>query len=72
MMALVSIEDLQRLEEQEQDKATIRSQRLAALEMADASRKRITLESNGVPVPDSAELLNQLREARVYELSGLC
>ena len=72
MMALVSIEDLWRLEEQEQDNVTIRQQRLAALEMADASRQRIALERNGVPVPDSAELINQLREARVYELSGLC
>lgn len=72
MMAFVSIEDVQRLEEQEQDKETIRKQRLAALEMADAVRKQISLERNGVPFPDSAEELNRLREERVHELSGLC
>lgn len=72
MIALVSIEDLQRLEELEQDKETVRKQRLAALEMAAASRQRIALERNGVPLPDSAEEINRLREERVHELSGLC
>ena len=71
MMALVSIEDLERLEALEDDKETIRKRRLAALEMAAAVRKRISLERNGVPLPDSAEELNRLREERVHELSGL-
>ncbi len=71
MMALVSIEDLARLEALEDDKEDRRAQGMAALEMATASRKRIAIERNGVPMPDSTELLNQLREERDHELSGL-
>src|SRR5690242_7351460 len=59
LMALNCIEDLRRLEGLEQGKEWVRKRWLAALEIADASRKRIALERNGVPIPDSAGLRNQ-------------
>jgi prevent-host-death family protein len=61
MMAWVSVEDLRRLEalERNSDRYT---QRMAALALADAARARIAAERNGVPLPDSTEILYTLRE----------
>lgn len=39
-----------------------------ALALADASRARILAERGGVPLPDSAELINELREKRDREI----
>ena len=66
--ALVSIKDLQILEQtgQEQDKA----RRMAALERAQALSERIHAERPAHDV-DSVELLHQLREERTDELLGL-
>ena len=69
MVAMISIEDLKRLEELAEAKAAIRQQRLAALARAAALRQE--LEKNGILLSDSAELINQMREERDHELSGL-
>ncbi len=69
--AVVSIEDLERLErgEVEQHRSTV--ERMAALRMADMSRQMILAERKGVPLPDSADLIRELREERDLEVSGL-
>jgi prevent-host-death family protein len=71
MAALVSMEDLRRLESLEQDAGAVRARRQAALALADASRERIRLERNGQVLPDSAELLTVLREERVREYDDM-
>jgi prevent-host-death family protein len=69
MMALVSMADLKRLEELADDQEAIRRQRMAALERAAALRQE--MKQAGIFLSDSAELINQLREERDHELSGL-
>lgn len=61
MMALVSMDDLRRLEalERNQDAYT---RRMAALALADASRARIAAERGGELLPDSTEIIYALRE----------
>ena len=71
MAALVSIEDLRRLEALEPDASSIRARREAALALADASRERIRMERNGQVLPDSAELVTMLREERVREYDDM-
>jgi prevent-host-death family protein len=71
MAALVSIEDLRRLEALEPDAGSIRARREAAMALADAVRQRILEERHGIPLPDSAEVLNALREERIRELRDL-
>jgi prevent-host-death family protein len=71
MAALVSIEDLRRLEALEPDAASVRARREAALAMADVVRQRMLEGRHGVPLPDSAETLNALREERIRELTSL-
>jgi prevent-host-death family protein len=71
MMALVSIEDLHRLEELEQGSQSTRTRRAAALALATAARARIRAERQGVSVPDSADTLERLREERLHELTDL-
>ncbi len=71
MAALVSIEDLRRLEALDPDAGAIRSLREAALALADASRERIRVERGGRLLPDSAELLTVLREERAHESDDL-
>ena len=70
MMALVSIEDLHRLEELEQGSQSTRTGG-AALALATAARRRIRAERQGVSVPDSADTLERLREERLHELTDL-
>jgi prevent-host-death family protein len=70
--ALVSIEDLQRLEIL--DRTTThpsQSQRKAALAMAQAVREMTLVRRGGVPFSDVGEDLHKLREERDRELSGL-
>jgi prevent-host-death family protein len=69
--AVVSIEDLQRLERSKLQEHRTSEERLAALRMADMSRQMILAERNGTPLPDSAELLRELREDRDLDLSGV-
>lgn len=71
--ALVSIEDLERLESQ-QSASSIpsREQRKAALELARAAREMSLLRRDGVPFANVAEDLNRLREERDLELSSVC
>lgn len=71
MMALVSVEDLRRLEELEQDVAPARARRVTALEQAEAVRARIRAERNGVVLPSSTDILDQLKEERLHELLDL-
>lgn len=70
MMAWISVEDLHRLEKLETEAAPVRIRRQAALALAAASRQRIRAERDGVPLPDSADVLTRLREERGHELSA--
>jgi len=70
--ALVSIEDLQKLETLESAASPpSRAQRKAALAMAQAVREMTLVRRDGVPFPDVAEDLRRLREERDLELAGL-
>ena len=69
--AVVSIEDLYRLERGELERYPTRAERMAALRMADMSRQMILAERNGVPLPDSVDLIRELREDRDLEVSDL-
>ncbi len=64
MMALISVEDLHRLEALEQETGDARTRRTAALAAAAAARAAIRTERGGVPLPDSGEVLAQIREER--------
>lgn len=71
--ALVSIEDLHKLESQ--DSTTVsasQEQRKAALALAQAVREMSLLRRGGIPFSNVAADLNQLREERDLELSGVC
>jgi prevent-host-death family protein len=70
--ALVSIEDLQKLETLERIPSTpSRAQRKAALAMAQAVREMTLARRGGVPFSDVAEDLYRLREERDLELASL-
>lgn len=71
MMAWISMEDLQHLEALERDVEDVRARRRAALTLATASRQRVTVQRGGKSLPDSADVLNQLREERMDDFSGL-
>lgn len=69
--ALISIEDLHKLEELEKVAGPARAERMAALAQARAVRERILAERGGSFLPDVAEDLRHLREERDLELAGL-
>jgi len=71
MMAWISLEDLQRLEELEKGAGLASVRRREALALAAASRQRIRAERGGVPLPDSAEVLARLREERLREFASM-
>jgi prevent-host-death family protein len=71
MMAWVSMDDLRRLEELEGKDVADQHRRKEALALADASRERIRAERHGVPLPDSADLIAQLREDRPRAMGSL-
>jgi len=71
MMAWISMEDLGRLEAMQQSTAGRAAQRRIALTQAEAVRQAIHQERHGELLPDSAEQLYQLREARVSEFDDL-
>ncbi len=62
--ALVSLEDLQLIDEREARRAGI----MAAMADADDLVARIRKRRGGVPMRDSAEVLEEVREARLAEL----
>jgi prevent-host-death family protein len=69
MMALVSMEDLHRLEQLSNEHELIRQQRLAGLARARVFREE--LRQRGAPVSDVVEEIYRLREERDRELSDL-
>jgi prevent-host-death family protein len=70
--AIVSIEDLHRLEEMEKTvDERARTERKAALAMAKAVREMSLRQRGGVPFPDVSQDLQELREERTRELSGM-
>ena len=71
MMALISLEDLRRLEGLDRDAGDAGSRRTAALAAAGAARAAIRAGRGGLPLPDSGETLAQLREERAHEPADL-
>jgi prevent-host-death family protein len=71
LMAWISIEELHQLEARKFDAQQRREMRSAALSTAAAVREQILRERNGIPLPNSAEVLDLLREERTDELSGV-
>ena len=67
--AIISINDLETLSTEQTQGRFTKEQCLAALAQADAVRLLILEERKGVPLPDSATRLNELREERDHELS---
>ncbi len=75
MAALISIDDLRRLEAYERQAGLARERGLAALGQARQVREAILAERGGAEayLPDSVDLLRELREERDDELgAGLC
>ncbi len=64
MIALISIEDLRRLETLDQEAGSAYARQEAALSVAATARAGIRAERAGIPLPDSAEVLAELREDR--------
>ncbi len=71
MMALISMADLRRLEALDQAAPDTLARRQAALAAATAARATIRAERDGAPLPDSGEILAQLREERAHEPADL-
>jgi prevent-host-death family protein len=71
MMALISLEDLRRLEALERDAGDAQTRRAAALAAAASARAAIRAERGGVPLPGSGDTLAQLREERTHEPADL-
>jgi prevent-host-death family protein len=70
--AIISIKDLHRLEEKEKtvDRGA-QTERKAALAMARSVREMSLRRRRGVPFPDVSKDLQELREERIRELSGM-
>ena len=68
---IVSIQDLERLDLQDTNQRPAKEQRLAALAQAKELRQQVLVRRGGIPLPDSAAFLNELREERDQELFGL-
>lgn len=71
MVALISIEDLRRLEAFERNADDARARRMEALAAAAATRAALRAERGGAPLPDSGETLAQLREQGIHASSDL-
>jgi prevent-host-death family protein len=69
--ALVSIDDLHRLEAAEQLSSARRTQRREALTQAQAVREALLARRGGAPLPDSTDEVRRLREERADALAGL-
>ena len=71
MAALISIADLERLETLERECGASHERAFAALERARALRRKILDEREGRPLPDSAEMIREMRGERTDELDNL-
>jgi len=69
--ALISIEDLRKLERLEKMESTSYAERKAALGMAKAVREMTLARRGGVPFPDVSEDIRTLREERDLEITGV-
>jgi len=70
--AIISIEDLSRLEELEKTAGeSAQTERKAALSMAKTVREMSLRRRKGVPFPDVSKDLQELREERTRELSDM-
>jgi prevent-host-death family protein len=69
--AIVSFEDLQVLEGLQEEKKTHRARMEGWLAEARALRREILKRREGVPLPDSVETLQELREERDEQILGL-
>jgi prevent-host-death family protein len=70
--AIISIEDLRKLEEIEKTAGdSARTKRKAALAMAKTVREMSLRRRKGVPFPDVSKDLQELREERTRELSDM-
>lgn len=71
LVALISAQDLARLEAWEREYDAAQSRQAAALAQARAVRAAILAERGGEVLPDSVELIRAAREERGDELAGL-
>ncbi len=69
--ALVSIEDLRKLERLERAESSLYAERKAALAMAKAVREMTLARRGGIPFPDVAEEIHKLREERDLEIASV-
>jgi prevent-host-death family protein len=69
--AVISFEDLQVLEGLQEEKKTRRALMENWLAEARALRREILKRREGVPLPDSAEMLRELRKERDEQIRGL-
>ena len=69
--ALISIDDLHRLEAADRLSCAQRTQRQDALAEAQAVRGAILARRGGAPLPDSTDEVRRLREERADALAGL-
>ncbi len=69
--AIVGIEDLRRLQAIEESSDARRSARRQMLAAAQSLRETILARRGGIPMPDSADELRQLREERDGERDSL-
>lgn len=60
LVVVIAFEDLHRLEALERDVSAM-DRRRTALALADAARTQIRKERHGIPLPDSADVIEQLR-----------
>ncbi|MCS6844739.1 MAG: type II toxin-antitoxin system prevent-host-death family antitoxin [Caldilineales bacterium] len=70
-VALISVEDLRKLETMEDEVEARRATRIRALAAAATVREEILAERCGEPLPDSADIIAMLREERLDEIAGL-
>lgn len=69
--ALISIEDLRKLERLEKAESALYAERKAALAMARAVREMTLARRGGTPFPDVAEEIHKLREERDLEIADM-
>ena len=69
--ALISIEDLRKLERLERAESSLYAERKAALAMAKAVREMTLARRGGTPFPDVSEEIRKLREERDLEIASV-
>jgi prevent-host-death family protein len=71
LAALISVQDLEKLQVWEREHDTVQARQQAALFQARAVRAAILAERGGALLPDSTELIRADREERYDELAGV-